>query len=583
VNETERRDRRIDVLFFVVGLAGSGLSLSAAVGTLLVTLLSLFQGDLQAATLGAWASAATAAMTVCGFPAIWLGGRALLGRPAAAASRPGPRWLGLALLFPAALVAGSWFLARPNLSLVAIPLHIATAALPVAVAVLVVRVPGPQVTPRRAWGQFLTGLWGMPPLAMALEVLALVPLIALTVAALATSPEALRLLESLVQQNPLSAPAVEENAIRLLLQPWVVAAVFAFVAGLVPLIEEAVKSLSVVLIARRLDPASAFMGGAIGGAGYALFEALFLTQPDPSWLTTMVGRGGATMMHAFTAALTGWGISQVVHHRRWGRLALAYLTAVSMHALWNATAVGVGLLQLGGQLGMVELPGMLRAAEQVGPIVLATLSLVALAGLPLGVWRLARLPSGRLWRTPSPGVPPSRGTIAPLADPSAKRSPTVAKLEVGDLAPDFSLLDDRGTEVRLSGLRGRPVVLYFYPKDDTPGCTAEACGFRDQYAEYVDNAIVVLGVSPDVVASHAGFRDKFSLPFPLLADEGHAVASAYGVWGPKTMMGREYEGVRRTTFLIGPDGRLLRIYENVKPQGHSAQILADLLGAGSPA
>lgn len=159
----------------------------------------------------------------------------------------------------------------------------------------------------------------------------------------------------------------------------------------------------------------------------------------------------------------------------------------------------------------------------------------------------------------------------------------MAKLRVGDLAPDFNLPDDRGRNVRLSELRGRPVVLYFYPKDDTPGCTTEACGFRDQFAEYVDNAIVVLGISPDAVASHAGFRDKFSLPFPLLADEGHAVASAYGVWGPKTMMGREYEGVLRTTFLIGPDGRLMRIYENVKPQGHSGQVLADLLGPGGPA
>lgn len=158
----------------------------------------------------------------------------------------------------------------------------------------------------------------------------------------------------------------------------------------------------------------------------------------------------------------------------------------------------------------------------------------------------------------------------------------MAKPQAGDPAPDFSLLDDRGNPVRLSALRGRPVVLYFYPKDDTPGCTTEACGFRDQFDEYADNAIVVLGISPDGVASHARFRDKLSLPFPLLADEGQAVASSYGVWGPKTMMGRAYEGVHRTTFLIGPDGRVLRVYENVRPEGHSAQILADLLGAAGP-
>jgi len=154
---------------------------------------------------------------------------------------------------------------------------------------------------------------------------------------------------------------------------------------------------------------------------------------------------------------------------------------------------------------------------------------------------------------------------------------------VGDPAPDFALRDDHGNVVRLTDFRGRPVVLYFYPKDDTPGCTTEACGFRDAYADYRRNAIVVLGLSPDSVESHTKFRDKFALPFPLLVDAGHAIATAYGVWGPKTFMGRNYEGVLRTTFLIGPDGRLLRIYENVKPEGHSQQILADLLGGGAAA
>ena len=155
----------------------------------------------------------------------------------------------------------------------------------------------------------------------------------------------------------------------------------------------------------------------------------------------------------------------------------------------------------------------------------------------------------------------------------------MAMPRVGELAPDFEVPCDTGQLIRLSTLRGSSVVLYFYPRDDTPGCATEACGFRDGYADYQRNAVQVLGISPDNTASHARFRDKFSLPFPLLADEGHAVASAYGVWGPKTFMGRAYEGVLRTTFLIGPDGRLLRIYEDVKPDGHSAQILADLLGA----
>ena len=150
------------------------------------------------------------------------------------------------------------------------------------------------------------------------------------------------------------------------------------------------------------------------------------------------------------------------------------------------------------------------------------------------------------------------------------------ELNVGDPAPGFALPSDDGGTVRLADLRGRRVVLYFYPKDDTSGCTKEACGFRDMRTAYEDRDVVVLGVSPDDVASHEKFRDKYDLNFPLLADTDHAVAEAYGVWGRKKMYGREYEGVHRSTFVIGPDGRLEEIYRNVKPAGHAEQILADL-------
>ena len=149
-------------------------------------------------------------------------------------------------------------------------------------------------------------------------------------------------------------------------------------------------------------------------------------------------------------------------------------------------------------------------------------------------------------------------------------------LEVGDAAPDFALESDSGETVRLADLRGRRVVLYFYPKDDTSGCTKEACGFRDERERFDDRDVTVLGVSPDGVASHVKFRDKYDLNFPLLADPDHAVAEAYGAWGKKKMYGREYEGVLRSTFVIGPDGRIERVYRKVKPAEHAAQILEDL-------
>ncbi len=143
-------------------------------------------------------------------------------------------------------------------------------------------------------------------------------------------------------------------------------------------------------------------------------------------------------------------------------------------------------------------------------------------------------------------------------------------------APDFALPDDTGATRRLSDFRGKPVILYFYPADDTPGCTKEACNFRDDYSAYVKSGVTILGVSPDSVASHVKFKEKYHLPFPLLADEGHKVCDEYGVWGPKKMMGRSYDGVLRTTFLIDPRGRIARVFENVKPAEHSAEVLEAL-------
>lgn len=146
-------------------------------------------------------------------------------------------------------------------------------------------------------------------------------------------------------------------------------------------------------------------------------------------------------------------------------------------------------------------------------------------------------------------------------------------------APEFELLDDTNTPRKLSDFRGRHVVLYFYPKDDTPGCTKEACSFRDDYSAYEKAGVVILGVSADSVASHVKFKKKFQLQFPLLADEGHKVCDLYQVWGPKKFMGKEYEGVLRTTFLIDAQGNIARVYENVRPSEHSAELLTALSAA----
>ena len=149
-------------------------------------------------------------------------------------------------------------------------------------------------------------------------------------------------------------------------------------------------------------------------------------------------------------------------------------------------------------------------------------------------------------------------------------------ITAGIPAPEFELLDDTNTPRKLSDYRGRNLILYFYPEDDTAGCTKEACNFRDDYSAYEKAGVVILGVSPDNVESHVKFKKKFQLPFPLLADIGHKVCDLYGVWGPKKYLGKEYEGVLRTTFLIDEDGKIKQVYENVRPAEHSAKLLTDL-------
>lgn len=146
----------------------------------------------------------------------------------------------------------------------------------------------------------------------------------------------------------------------------------------------------------------------------------------------------------------------------------------------------------------------------------------------------------------------------------------------GEKAPDFSAETDKGETVALKDFAGKHVVLYFYPKDDTPGCTVEACNFRDNMGRLEGAGAVVLGISLDSVQSHQEFRDKFELPFTLLADTDHRIADAYGVYGQKTFMGREYMGVDRATFLIGPDGSLEKVWAKVNPNGHADEVLAVL-------
>ena len=150
------------------------------------------------------------------------------------------------------------------------------------------------------------------------------------------------------------------------------------------------------------------------------------------------------------------------------------------------------------------------------------------------------------------------------------------KLKEGDKAPEFTAPTNGGGRVSLADFKGKHVVLYFYPRDDTPGCTKEACAFRDHFAAIKKKGAVVLGVSVDSAKSHDKFADKFKLPFTLVSDEDKKIVQAYGVWGEKSFMGRKYKGTHRVTFLIGPDGRIKKIWPQVKPEEHAEEVLAAL-------
>src|SRR5579872_5887815 len=157
-------------------------------------------------------------------------------------------------------------------------------------------------------------------------------------------------------------------------------------------------------------------------------------------------------------------------------------------------------------------------------------------------------------------------------------SDTKTNVKVGAKAPAFSLLTDTGEEASLASFKGRTVILYFYPKDDTPGCTQEACDFRDLFPRFKKSDAVILGISPDSPRKHANFRKKYDLPFTLLSDKDHKVAERYGLWVEKTFWGRKYMGVERTTYIIGPSGKVVKVFAKVNPEGHAAEVAKALKG-----
>jgi PrsW family intramembrane metalloprotease len=394
VNNSAPKPDRLDLALLIGALLGVLGSMAGFVGAMLIAISSAAQHDSQGIVFGAWVASGFIGLGLCGVPALILAGRSLFGLSAPAPNRPRFAFLGIVVLFPVAILAGVEILRGPDLARILFPAaQLIAAGVPVLAGVILMRASGPRLSPRRSWAQFLVGLWGMPWLAMLLEVMALIPALAILGIGLVNSPSGQHLLRQLLDATNSQAPtALDQPVLQLMLNPWVAATLLGYIAVAVPLIEEAIKSMAIwPFLGRKVAPSVAFVSGALGGAGYALFEALFLTQPADTWASTMFGRSGASIMHTFTAGLTCWGLAEGFSRHRWGRALFAYLGAVAMHGLWNASAVGAGLASAASESGSTAISiGAATAITTISATIMVGLSTFALICLPLIATRLTR-------------------------------------------------------------------------------------------------------------------------------------------------------------------------------------------------
>lgn len=338
-------------------------------------------------------------LSLSAIPAAVLSVRAFRGRSVQKQKLSSPAMLSAILIFPFALFLGSQAITGTTMpgfwgSLA----HIVTAFIPVLVAIVIVHRHGPHVSQRRFWGQLLIGAWVIPLLAVVLETVLMITGIILLLIGMINTPAGEALLEAAVNPEVWSTPAISENILTFFEQPMIIVLFLGFIVVLVPMLEEALKTLAIwPLLRRRPTSAEAFLSGVLAGAGFALVEALFLSPPGPEWTQTMFARAGATMMHTFTAGLTCWGIGQFLTKRSWKRLLTTYLTAVVMHGLWNAAAIGVAFASLQGQDSEFQISNVMASMISImGIVILIALTSVAVLGLiniPRRLKRESDLPS----------------------------------------------------------------------------------------------------------------------------------------------------------------------------------------------
>jgi len=384
MNQANNSRDPLDVILFIISLSGILLCLVSAGAIFITSAFAQLVGDSVGLHFTETTVVSIAFIGLCALPTCLLSGRALLGRQPPSPRPASSSWLAAVALLPFTLTLGHLAYTQNVLPSLISPLaHILTATVPALVVVTIVRRNGPSLSPRRLWGQFLAGLWAAPLFSLILEIIFIIPVVLALALALLNNETGQALVQAMANPDPWSVTLDDEIIMWLMDEPWVILLILGYIVLVVPIIEEAVKTLAIwPLLRHRLTPAAAFIGGVLGGAGYGLFEALFLTQPGSLWATTMIARIGATLIHTFTAGVASWGLAQAVRERRWGRLGLAYFTAVGIHALWNAAAIGIVIGTLVGESQPTKpASGLLGMISISGVIFLVVLSALALRGL----------------------------------------------------------------------------------------------------------------------------------------------------------------------------------------------------------
>jgi hypothetical protein len=389
MNSTVKTASGLDYAFLIYALIGTGISFLLSMLFWFLSILNYFAETTAAMDPGFLGALAFMLIAFCGLPAIYSAARVVMGKNDPQLSRPTPFGYLPLFLFPIAFILGYLAFAKGIATFLLAPIaQLLAAVAGVAFTIQVARQNGAILKLRRFWAQFVTGLWVVPLVALVMEILILIPTVIVFSIGALTSETGRDLLEMLTESGPPSTLLLEKNIELITLEPWFMVVILGYFAVLVPLIEEALKTMVVwPWLFKASSSAKALMGGILGGSGYALFEAIFLSQGGASWLPIMVGRAGATMMHAFTTGLASWGLAEGFVQKRWNRMIFSYLLSVTFHGLWNFSAVAVALTDnLVAQNN--DVPSIIMAFRDGGPIYIILLSMVAVFGIP---WMTIRL------------------------------------------------------------------------------------------------------------------------------------------------------------------------------------------------